>query len=263
MRPFTNQRYGPKTLAYRIGVTKQNTFFDQKISTHKLRPGFHTTVQVIPKILETSLDFDSLDLETRKCKLSHETKGFRLFKEYSRKGCEIECAARKASMYCQCLPWNYPNNFTVFQMCDMFGGFCFNEIMSNEYYYKDCQSECIVDCKEISLSIWQSTVPLNIHELCKGSYFDSYFKQNFESLFAFESYQLIIQGHSPSHLSTALANGSLCLTYLEKYVSLVTIESPTKSVTKSMKDISTTFNDKIAIVGSLLTIYLGKDYSII
>ena len=263
MKPYTNQPYGPTTLAYRIGVTKQNTHFDQKISTHKLRPGYHTTIQVIPKILETSSDFDSLDLETRKCKLSHETTGFQFFKQYTRKGCETECAAKKASLYCQCLPWNYPNNFTIFPMCDMFGGFCFDEIMSNEYHYKDCQSECMVDCKEISLSTWQSTVPLNIEDLCKSSYFDSFFKQNFESLFALENYQQLMQGQPISDLSTALANGSLCLTYLEKYVSLVTIESPTKSITKSMHDISRRFIDKLAIVGSLLAIYLGKNYSII
>ena len=49
-------------------------------------PGYHTTILVIPKILETSSNFDSLALETRKCKLPHETAGFQLFKEYTQKG---------------------------------------------------------------------------------------------------------------------------------------------------------------------------------
>ena len=122
------------------------------------------------------------------------------------KGCEIECAARKASSFCNCLPWNYPNNFTLFPMCDMFSGFCFDQIISNEYYYKNCQTECLVDCKETSLSVWQTTVPLNIQKICRESYFDSFFQQKFESIFAFETYQMLIQGQPHSDLSKGIYN---------------------------------------------------------
>ena len=263
MKPYTNQRYGSTAVAFKIGVTKQDTVFDQKISTYKLRPGTHTTIRVIPQILETSSNFDSLDLETRKCKLSHETTGFQLFKNYSQKGCEIECAARKASSFCKCLPWYYPNNFTVFPMCDMFGGYCFDTIMSNEYFYKNCQSECLVNCKENSFSVWESTIPLNIEKICTESYFDSLFKEKFDSFFAFENYQLLIEGQPQSDLSMALSNGTLCMKYVEKYISLVSVESPTKSVTKSVRDISATFEDKLAKTGAILAIHLGKDYSIL
>ena len=34
-------------------------------------------------------------------------------------------------------------------MCDMFGGYCFNTIMSDEVHYKKCQFECLEDCEEI------------------------------------------------------------------------------------------------------------------
>lgn len=258
MHPYSNQRYGPTALAYRIGVTEQNKIFDQKISTVKLRPGYHTTIHVIPKILETSTAFDNMKLQTRRCKLPHETSGFQLFQEYTQKGCEIECAVRKATSFCHCLPWNYPNNFTIFPMCDLFGGFCFNEIVSNEFFYKDCRSECLMDCQETSLSMWQTTYPLKTKALCEGSYFQSFFKEKFETIFAFENYQMLVQGRPQSDLSTALANGTLCLTYLEKYVSLVTVESPTKSVSKSRREIAASFDDKLATVGGMLAICIGK-----
>ena len=132
MKPYTNQPYGPSTLAYTIGVTEQINAIDQKMNVYKLIPGYHTIVHVVPKILETSSAFDNLNKETRKCKLPSESTGFKFFQEYSRKGCEIECAARRAVSFCQCLPWNYPNNFTTVPMCDMFGGFCFDQIMSNQ-----------------------------------------------------------------------------------------------------------------------------------
>ena len=259
MKPYTNQHYGPSTLSYKIGVTEQLNAVDQKTNTYKLIPGYHTTAHVVPKIIETSHAFDSLSIDTRKCKLPSETKGFKLFQKYSRKGCEIECAARKAASFCKCLPWNYANNFSTYNMCDMFGGYCFNEIMSNRFYYEDCQVECVSDCQETSLLIWFNSVPLNTEVLCRGSYFDSFFKETFAKLFAFESYQMIVQGQPNSDLRTALVNGSLCIRYLKKYVALATIESPYKSVSKSMREVSASFDYKLGIVGGTLAIFLGKD----
>ena len=220
MKPYSNQLYGPTAISYTVGVTGQNTFVDQKISVHKLRPGSHTTIYIIPKILETSKDFDALDTEARKCKLPHEAAGFRLFQNYTQKGCEIECAAKKARSICRCLPWYYPNNLTSVPMCDMFSGYCFNHIMSDEVYYKNCKHECLPNCQEISLMKWQKTVPLNIKDLCKDStYFDRFFKREFQRIFAFEHYKALVQHQYFPDLSTRLSNGSLCVEYIRHSMS--------------------------------------------
>ena len=258
MKPYSDQLYGPTALPYTIGVTGQNNLIDQKISVHKLWPGYQTTIHVVPKILETTSAFNNLKLNKRECKLPHETTGFRLFNEYSQKTCETECAARKASTICHCLPWNYPNDFMSIPMCDMFGGFCFNQIMSNEVYYKSCKSECLADCKEISLSVWQRTTPLNIEELCKDStYFDRFFKQNFQKIFAFEHYRIMVQDQYIPDWASSLSNGSLCFNYIRKYVSLISVESPTELVTKSQIDKSVSFNDQLGIIGGNLGLMCG------
>ena len=101
-------------------------------------------------MVQTSEGFDELDVETRQCKLPHETSGFQFLTEYTRIGCEIECAAKKATSFCKCVPWNYPNNFTSLPICDMFGGYCFDTIMSNETFYKQCPLRCLEDCQ-----VWQ------------------------------------------------------------------------------------------------------------
>ena len=258
MKPYSDQLYGPTALPYTIGVTRKNNLIDQKISIIKLWPGYHTTIHVVPKILETTPAFDNLKLNQRECKLPHETTGFQLFNEYTQKGCEIECAAKKALALCRCLPWNYPNNFISVPMCDMFGGFCFNQIMSNEVYYKSCKSECLADCKEISLSVWQRTAPLNIEELCKyGTYFHRFFEQNFQKIFAFEHYRIMVQDQYIPDLATSFSNGSLCLNYIRKYVSLVSVESPTENVAKSQMDKTVSFDDQLGIIGGNLGLCVG------
>jgi hypothetical protein len=258
MKPYSDQTYGPTTLAYTVGVTAKNRVFDQKISVHRLRPGYHTTIYVTPKLLEVSSDFKSLSLRNRKCKLPHETTEFTLFQEYSQKGCEIECAAKKAATFCQCLPWHYPNNFTSLPTCDMFGGFCFDQIISNEVFYKKCKFDCMEDCQETSLSVWQKTVPFNIEELCnEGTYFDKFFRHNFQRIFAFEHYRVLIQEKHIPNLETSFSNGSLCVNYIRRYISFVSIESPTESVSKSKLDRRTSFIDKLGVIGGTLGICIG------
>ena len=258
MKPYTNQPFGPKYIPYTVGVSAKNTFIDQKTSLHKLRPGYHTTIHVIPKILETTSAFNHLELDTRGCKLPHETNGFDFLKEYSQKGCELECAVRTATLFCHCLPWQYPNNFSSLPMCDSFGGYCFNHIVSDIVYYKMCKSECLEDCQYTSLAMWHSTVPLETQELCKDStYFDRFFKQNFQRLFAFQNYQMLVQTQSTLDLASSLRNGSLCKSYINKFVSFVSIESPTKSVSKSHRDQRKFFIDKLGTIGGTLGVCAG------
>ena len=225
---------------------------------HKLTPGYHTTLHVIPKILQTTSAFDDLDLDLRQCKLSHETSGFQFFQTYSRKTCEIECAAKKAVSFCQCAPWFYPNNFTSLPICDMFGGYCFNEIMSNIVHYKDCKKECLEDCQEDSLLVWHNSVPLNTEIFCKdGTYFDKFLKKNFQRLFVLENYQMLIREQSTLDLELGLKNGSLCQIYVNKYVSLISVETPTKTVTKSHRDQRKFFIDKLGTIGGTLGVCAG------
>ena len=258
MKPFSNQPFGPKYIPFTVGVSGKDTYLDQKTSLHKLRPGFHTTIHVIPKILKTTSDFNNLHLNARNCKLAHETTAFQLLREYSQKGCELECAVRKATSFCQCLPWQYPNNFQSWPICDMFGGFCFNTIVSDIVYHKNCKSECYEDCKETSFATWHSTVPLDAEDLCKyNTFFDRFIKQNFQRLFALENYQMLIREQSTLDLALRFNNGSLCISYIKKYVSLVSVETPTKGVTKSQRDQRKFFIDKLGTIGGTLGVSAG------
>ena len=258
MKPYSNQPFGPKYIPYTVGVSEKDRFFDQKTSLYKLRPGYHTTIHVIPKILKTTTYFNDLHLNARNCRLPHETSEFQLLKEYSQKGCELECAVKKATSFCQCLPWQYPNNFTSLPICDMFGGYCFDQIMSNIIYYKMCKSNCLEDCQHTSLAIWHSTIPLETQDICKnGAYFDIFFNENFQKLFAFDSYKMLLQKQSTLDLATSLSNGSLCTMYIKKYVAFVSIESPTKSVTNSHLDQRKFFIDKVATIGGTLGVCAG------
>ena len=250
-----------KPASITLGVSPLEASIDQKRNVIELLPGYQTFVTVTPQLVDTDDAFDSFSVEARKCKFVHETDEMplNLLNSYTRVGCEFECAAERAALLCKCMPWYYTNeNYTRTPICDMFGGYCFDQIVSNIIYYKMCKVECLEDCHYTSLSMWHSTVPLEVQEICKdGTFFDIFFKKNFQRLFAFENYQMLVQKQSTLDIAKSLRNGSLCSTYVNNYVSFVSIESPTKSVTKSHRDQRKFFIDKLGTIGGTLGVSAG------
>ena len=162
MKPYSKQLYSTVYTPYNLGITRRNDQMDQKTYLYKLKPGQHISINVVPKLVEASEEFNFLPLSIRQCKLSQETQGFTLFNEYSRKGCELECAVQKAVAFCKCLPWFYPNDFTTIPICDMYGSKCFDRITSDQYFYKKCPNWCKEECQEIVLTTLPSFFPLGI-----------------------------------------------------------------------------------------------------
>ena len=107
--------------------------------------------------------------------------------------------------------------------------------------------------------MWQSTLPLDTDELCKeGSFFDGFFKENYEKLFAFEGYKALVERKVQPKINEAFNNGSFCAMYLNKYVSFVSVESPSNSITKSRRERRTSFNDQLGTIGGTLGLFTGN-----
>ena len=58
-------------------------------------------------------------------------------------------------------------------------------------------------------------------------------------------------------LELSLSNGSLCQVYINSYVSSVSVETPTKTVTKSHRDQRKFFIDKLGTIGGTLGVSAG------
>ena len=68
-------------------------------------------VQVISNAVTTTTNFDNLDPSIRQCKSKSETEGLKSLNQYTKVGCEFECALKKASNLCKCLPWFLATDF--------------------------------------------------------------------------------------------------------------------------------------------------------
>ena len=75
----------------------------------------------------------------------------------------------------------------------MFGAHCFDKIMSDEKFYKQCQDHCLEDCEDTTTAIWHTFLPLNTDDVCKeGQLIYQHLNQTFRKHFAFENYKVSV-----------------------------------------------------------------------
>ena len=258
MKPITHQLYNPTASQYKIGISTKKSLVDQQRNSISIKPGHSVLVNVLPRLFTTTTDFNDLELHQRKCKLPHETKGFKFLKEYSMSGCEFECAIQRAISLCKCLPWYYPNDFTEYPICELFGGYCFDMIMSDNTYYKQCIGQCMRDCEETAFMVVPSSFPLDLDYLCHSKGFlVQHFEKNFNRHFAFKRYQILVEGGSISDMVTSFTNGSLCRDYARNYVSFVRVESPISKILLTKKDRRIYFYDQLGTFGGTFGLFMG------
>ena len=258
MKPYSFQKYNSIATKYRIGITNKKSLFDQQRDTIRISPGNQTMIKVLPRLFRTTADFNALTRKQRNCKLPHETDGFTFLKEYSRKGCEFECAAKKAVSICKCIAWYIPNNFMKWPICEMFGGYCFDLIISDERNYKKCKEQCLTDCHETTYIVLSSNVEIDLDAACHPSGFHyQHFKEAFTQYFAFHSYKTLIDEKTDPDLRTSFIDGSLCKSFVKNYVSFVSVESPTSLIITTNKDRRIYFYDQLGTFGGTLGLFAG------
>ena len=256
MKPFTTQLYSRKATKYVLGISNKKSLIDQQRNTIDITPGKHISIEVLPRLVKTTKDFNELDRNQRKCKLPHETDGLLFLKEYSRIGCEVECAAKRAMLICKCLPWYYTSDFKAAPICEMFGGFCFEVIMADARYYRQCKEQCLPDCYETEYLVYSSRTPLDLDSTCKaGGFHQNNFEKSIKKHFAFHNYKTLVEGGSIPDLAKSLGNGSLCKNYIGNYVSFVSVESGTTRILSTNKDRRIFFHDQLRTFGGTLGLF--------
>ena len=264
MKPLS---HSDESSAYTLGSTTSQNVVDQKRNVIHLEPGLHTIISVTPQLVETSDNFVALEMWSRKCKMSYETRGMNLVKNYSRTGCEFECAFDKAVELCRCTPWYYANNFTNTSICDMFGGYCFDKVMSSRKYYRLCPDRCMEDCSGMQLTLEKSFRPINIEKVCKsGGALHKFFMNTAIQHFSNDTHNRLATGDQDQliYLHATVKNnnisahyGTLCKEFVEKYIAMITVETPTDTILLTSRDVSATFWEQVAMIGGNLGLFTG------
>ena len=262
LKPQTVQVHNRKATKYKIGITGPFDVIDQHRNLIDVRPGEQAVIKVIPRLVKTTADFDTLRLDQRKCKLSHEANGISFLNTFTRIGCETDCAIKKAIPICKCIPWHYPNSYDKWPVCEMFGAHCFDLMMAADPNYNGCKYNCQRDCKEIDYIVLPQYFPIDFKKECSGkSFYNQHFRQAFRKHFSFLNYKALVEGRIEGRviddIVTSFSNGSMCQDYIRDFVALVSIEGPTSAVILTNRDNRIFIYDQIAAVGGNFGLFTG------
>ena len=242
-------------IPYNLKISTKNNLLDQKRGAIELKPGYHMSIRVTPKVIDASEGFVGFDIPTRNCKLPHEIDELKFFQNYTEDGCELECALKKSLSICKCHPWYLPTHLNL-PICDMFAAKCFDAIISDARNYKKCKDQCLKDCTSTSYVAIPSYVPIDPKQTCR----QPIFKAIFHKLYVNHKSELDF-GHMTTgkwkNLDKKQLEIDFCKDYILKYISIVTVETPVDSVVRAKRVVRITFNDQLAVIGGTLGLFTG------
>ena len=263
MKPLNPNDMSQNFKPYTLNIQDDGNIFDQKRALIDLIPGYHFSIKVSPQVKDISQALEKEDIRIRGCKLSSEIEGFKFLNKYSKSGCEFECAIQKSLNICQCLPWFYGIESTDSKTCNWFGSKCFEDIMVNEEYYKNCSDTCLPDCKATTLTVISSVSPINKDEFCNKKVLEDLRmnKQNHWFKFGLLDFLTGKTDDRPWHMflddQSDVRLRQACEEFARNYVAYITIEALNSEVIQSIKEMRVTFTDQLGMVGGTLGLFTG------
>ena len=240
-----NQDYTKAITEFTLGVHDPSFPADLRGESIKVRTGYETTIMLTPKVLYTTPDAEQMSLSKRHCQKSSESSNLKIFKQYSREACVLECALEEALRRCGCTPWNYPlvlegNQSTL--LCDAFGNYCFSKEMKTLSSKSPCT--CPNDCKAYTYGVTVSAAWLEPEMYCPkdaGLFKDFQGPNGLPKLF-FARYKSVVNNES-------ITRPDQCKENL-KYQAIVNIQIASQLVTNIIRDVRVTTSDRISNLGN-------------
>ena len=107
---------------------------------------------------------EDISIESRQCRLPHETEGLKIFKRYSKSGCEFESRLKKSEEVCRCVPWDFPyHSSSRYPICDIYGNYCFKNVWKK---YQKSIKDCLPGCYQLKFISSEIREKLDAEQIC-------------------------------------------------------------------------------------------------
>ena len=106
-----------------------------------------------------------MSVEKRNCKFRDDPHDLKLFQEYSREACKLECLAHKILQACQCLPWDFlrEENLQVGVPCYGKKFICPKAVVEEN---SNVGCDCPLDCDSIKYTYSIESEPWYAFDFC-------------------------------------------------------------------------------------------------
>ena len=131
-----------------------------------------------------------------------------------------------------------------------------NALIQQWITHKYTNCSCEEDCQGVSYKIFPSETPLDVTELCKKELFVEIIEEQRYNMFP----KFIEEYEYWAFDEPRRTDQDFCHYFFKNYVTFLSIETPTSSITKSERDIRVSFGDQLAMIGGTLGLFSGMSF---
>ena len=214
-----------------------------------VEPGYITTFLITPSQIVTSASAKDLPIEKRQCLFRNEYNNLTLFNYYTQANCFFECHLQTAYDICQCVPWDFPQLNSTWEVCDRVARECFRTQMRNTKLDHMCN--CPLDCATTRYTLVPYSTILNAEALCNSNkahmnMMGDYYYRN--PAYFFSKNERVMNNEDNLQDSTRYA----CIKR-SKSLAIVKFEIADQIITRIRKTKRMTFADILANIGTYST----------
>ena len=235
-----------------LSLSNKNEYFNMKANRQEIQAGQHVFWNVYVTEIVPDAEIFDIPPEKRNCKFEEEVEGLEIFKLYTQSACEFEAKVKKAQYECRCLPWFIPSRES-FQICDLFGNYCFNHIYDNTEVDR---TKCLPSCHQIQFNLDQHVEKLSGKELCQNEYStESFINAEVSDGNIFLKIQKLKQYFSEEGYDEKYSYPKelikLCEKLVKKDLARVTVSFGSKRYVRAKINKRASFSDKLGTFGKL------------
>jgi hypothetical protein len=132
--------------SFKIAFNQAKDFMNVRDNHVVAELGYHTKVNVVPRVYTPSKSADKYNPNGRQCLLPNENNDTdSIFLYQSQNACLFECKVKAAMKKCGCTPWDYPQYVDYIDtICDGVQTKCFEEAIN----FKTSCPSCLSNCEE-------------------------------------------------------------------------------------------------------------------
>jgi hypothetical protein len=251
--------------SFRVSMTSSTDYFEANSVSQYLQLGHKTIFSVQPMEVVATEALQETPISKRKCRLSHETSGAtELLDVYSQPACMFECHLNIARDICRCTPWNmpFPSKQKTPVVCDIYGNYCFNQILSQEQSEETCK--CLPECNGIQFSHSEKEVPIDIDEYCKDGHAvgrlllkakrDAGYNELIYRYYRVPEMLAMNETYEDPNMSLNRGKWYKLCKKMMQDIAVVSVRFESKKYVRSIMDKRVTFTDKLATFGKSLHI---------
>ncbi len=208
----------------------------------EIYPGNTYDVLITPSVTQIEDEVKKMNPYSKNCISALNENHLKMFRNYSKSACMLECKLTRAAEACGCIPWDYPRINDTVPICHFYTKLCFREEMAKGVTPSECS--CLNDCDSVSY-----TRDIIVKPSQKRDYCYPFWLEHIEPWYARNKFFRVASSTFEEMTYRMGAEEDRCENKIEKELAVVKIYFGPAVAAVTTRSLRVTFTDRVANIG--------------